>query len=279
MTTDELERDLKTLAEPQPDDEGLRLAIRATLVEQLQGRRKGIRRRTRLVFGAAALAAATAAAAIVALVGFGGSGGPSAANAAILARVVHSMSPPANMIVHVKETGVQADGTPVAAEWWQETNAPYAMRLIKGAVGGEHEGATDGTTTCSLYDPGTNTIYQHTNCASSGLIDPVESARAALRSGTAQVAGTVTIDGQSLYKIELPNGVIGYFDQTDYRPVYLDNPQGDGSVVRTHVLAYEELPLTPENEKLLSLTAQHPDARVETSAAPTKVETGAAPAK
>ena len=40
MTTDELERDLKTLAEPQADDERLRLAIRATLGEQLQARPK-----------------------------------------------------------------------------------------------------------------------------------------------------------------------------------------------------------------------------------------------
>jgi len=180
------------------------------------------------------------------------------------------MSPPANLIVHVKETGVQPDGTPVAVEWWQATNPPYAMRLIKGAAGSEHEGATNGTTTCSLYDPDTNTISQHTNCQSSKLIDPVETARAELANGTANVAGTVTIDGQALYKIELGNGVVGYFDQTDYRPVHLDNPQRDGSVVRTHVLAYQELPLTPENEKLLSLTAQHPDARVETSPVPAK---------
>ena len=34
MTTDELERDLKTLAEPQEADERLRLAIRAQLGER-----------------------------------------------------------------------------------------------------------------------------------------------------------------------------------------------------------------------------------------------------
>ena len=267
MTTDELERDLTTLAGPRPEDERLRLAMRATLGERLQRRTQG-RRRARLVLGAGAVAAATLAA-VVSLFGTGGSSGPSAADAAILAHVTRAISPPADMIVHVAETGVNPDGSPVAAEWWQETNPPYAMRLIKGIVGSEHEGATDGTT-CSLYDPRTNTIYQHTDCKSATLIDPIETVRAELRSGTAQVAGTVTIDNQSLYKIELPNGVVGYFDQTDYRPVFLDNPQGDGSVVRTHVLAYEELPLTPENEKLLSLTAQHPDARVQTSAAPNK---------
>ena len=280
MTTDELERDLKTLAEPRVDDERLRLAIRATLGEQLLRRPKG-RRRTRLLLGAVAVTAATLAAAAVALVGAGGSG-PSSANAAILAHVVRTISPPANIVVHVKEAGVQQDGTQVAAEWWQETNPPYAIRLIKGATGRQAdskgttagqqvESAADGTT-LSQYDPGTNTIYQRPDSASPTLIDPIESVRAALANGTGQVAGTVTIDGRSLYEIELPGGVVGYFDRTDYRPAYLDNPQRDGSVVRTRVITYEELPITPANELLLSVTAQHPRASVETGPppAPTK---------
>jgi len=268
MTTDELERDLKTLAEPRADDVPLRLTVRATLDVQLH-RQPEVRRRRRLVVGSAALATATAVAASVTLVGTGGSGGPSPANAAIIAHVARAMSPPANLIVHVKETGVQPDGTPVAVEWWQQTNPPHAVRVSKGFAGQQHEGAADGTTS-SLYDAGTNTIYQHPNSKPPKLIDPVETVRADLANGGANVAGTVTIDGQPLYRIVLPNGVVGYFDQTDYRPVYLDNPQADGNVVRTHVLTYEELPLTPENEKLLSLTAQHPDARTETSAAPAK---------
>ena len=276
MTTDELERDLTTLAEPQADDEHLRLAIRATLGEQLQAR-PTTRRRTRLLLGSAAVAAATLAAAAVALIGTGGAG-PSPANAAILAHVVRAISPPANLIVHVKEAGVQHDGTQVAAEWWQETNPPYAIRLIKGSAG-QHvdakgnaggqqvESAADGTT-FSQYDAGTNTIYERPDSTSPTLIDPIETVRAALTNGTAQVAGTVTIDGRSLYKIELPDGVVGYFDRSDYRPVYLDNPQRDGSVVRTRVITYEELSITPENDTLLSITAQHPRASVDTGSAP-----------
>ena len=124
MTTDQLERDLTSLAEPHADDDRLRLSIRATLREQV---RPAPRRRTRLAFGFGAIAAATVAAAIVALIGTGGS-----SDAAILAHVVHASSPPANLVVHLKETGTQPDGTQVSAEWWQETNAPYAMRLIKG---------------------------------------------------------------------------------------------------------------------------------------------------
>jgi hypothetical protein len=258
MTTDALERDLETLAEPRLEDEHLRLAIRATLGEQLHGRPK-IRRRTRLLSGSAAVAAATLAATAVVLIGTG-SGGPSSANAAILAHVVRASSPPANMIVHVKEIGVQ-DGTQVTAEWWQETNAPYAMRLIKGPVSQEVESAADGTT-FSQYDAATNTIYQQADAKTPTLVDPIETLRAGLANGTAQVAGTVTIDGGSFYKLELPSGVVGYFDRTDYRPAYIDNPQRGGSVVRTRVVAYEELPTTPQNDRLLTIAAQHPDARV-----------------
>jgi hypothetical protein len=90
------------------------------------------------------------------------------------------------------------------------------------------------------------------------LIDPISTVRQELAHGSAQVAGTVTIDGASLYRIDLPNGVVGYFDRTDYRPMYVDNPQRDGSVVRMRVITYEQLSMTPENEKLLSITAQHP---------------------
>jgi len=273
MTTDELERDLKTLADPRPHDEHMRLAIRAELGGRLH-HRPTTRRRTRLLFGSAGIAGAAVAATLVVVMATGGSGGTASANAAVLAHVVRASNPPANMIVHVKEIGVE-DGTQVSAEWWQETNPPFAMRLIKGPVAGLIESAADGTSS-SQYDPATNTIYQQQDSRSPNLIDPIETLRAGLADGTAQVAGTVTIDGRTLYKLELPNGVVGYFDRTDYRPMYVDNPQRDGGgVVRTRVVAYDELPLTAGNEKLLSVSAQHPGARVATGKppAPTKPPT------
>jgi hypothetical protein len=262
MTTDELERDLTTLAAPQQADERLRLAIRAQLSEQLQARPRR-RLRTRLAFGAAAVAAAAIAVAIVALIGTGGSRGLAPADAAIIQHAIRAITPPANSIVHVKEIGVQ-NGTPVAAEWWQQTSPPYANRVTKGPVGRQGEAADNGTTSFQ-YDASANTIYESPDSSPATLIDPISIVRDRLESGTAQVAGTVTIDGTSLYKIDLPNGVVGYFDRTDYRPMYLDNPQGDGSVVRARVVTYEQLPMTPENEKLLSITAQHPTAPVETN--------------
>ena len=87
MTTDELERDLKTLAEPQDADERLRLAIRAQLGERPQVRPRR-RIRTRLAFGAAA--ASAVAVASVALIGTGGSGGPASADAAIIQHAIRA---------------------------------------------------------------------------------------------------------------------------------------------------------------------------------------------
>jgi hypothetical protein len=280
MTTDQLERDLKTLAEPQETDERLRLAIRAQLADRRQVHPRR-RFRTRLALAGAAVSAAAVAVTIVTLIGTGGSGGLASADAAIIHHAIGAITSPANVIVHVKETGTQ-DGTSVGAEWWQQTSPPYAIRLIKGPADGQSEGANpvvkspaghaseaaDDGTTSSWYDASTNTIYQRPDSSSPSLIDPLSTVREQLTSGSARVAGTVTIDALSLYKIELPNGVVGYFDRTDYRPVYVDNPQRDGSVVRTRVVTYEELPMTPENEQLLSITAQHPRASVDTN--PTK---------
>jgi len=154
-----------------------------------------------VAIGSAALGAATAAVAIVALIGTGGSGGPSSANAAVLAYVARAMSPPANLIVHVKEAGVQPVGTPVSVEWWQETNPPYVIRIIKGTSGQLHEGAREGAINYS-YDAGTKTIYQQPSSKAPTLVDPVETVRAELTTGTAKVAGTVTINGPARHTDE-----------------------------------------------------------------------------
>jgi hypothetical protein len=211
----------------------------------------------------AAVSTAVAAAAFVALIGTGGSTGLSPAEAAIIRNAARGITLPANGIVHVKETGMQ-NGAPVTVEWWQQTSPPYALRLIKSRAGQQTEGADDGTTSFQ-YDAGANTILESPATAPPALVDPLSVVREQLANGSARVAGTETIDGASLYKIELPTGVVGYFDRTDYRPMYVDNPQRDGTVVRTQVVTYEELPMTPENATLLSITAHYPDARVDTN--------------
>jgi hypothetical protein len=268
MTTEEIERDLEMLAAPREGEEGLRLAIRASLGEQMLVRPRRRFTPTRGL-GWAAVAASAIAAAIVS-VGWpgGGSGGPAVADAAIIHHALRAITSPANVIVHVKETGVQ-DGTPISAEWWQQTSPPHALRMIKRGVEQEAEGADDGTTSFR-YDASSNTVIETPASSAPALVDPMVGVREQLARGGAQVAGTAKIDGTNLYKIELPTGVVGYFDTTDFRPIYLDNPQGDGSVVRTRVVTYEELPMNAANARLLRVTAQHPDARVRTRSAPVK---------
>jgi hypothetical protein len=202
--------------------------------------------------------------AIVSLGWPGGSAGPSTADAAIIRHAAQALTSPGNEIVHVKETGVD-DGTPVSAEWWQQTSRPHALRMIKGPVGQQTEAAADGTTSFQ-YDAATNTVLETSVSSAPALVDPIAGVREQLAHGRAQVAGTAMIDGTKTYELDLPSALVAYVDTADYRPLYLDNPQRDGSVVRTRVVTYEELPMTPDNAKLLSLTAQHPDARVETNA-------------
>jgi hypothetical protein len=262
MTTEELERDLELLATPREGDERLRVTIRARLGEQ---RLVPDRRRQRAWIGVAAAAIAG-----VLAVGWpgGGSAGPPAADAAIVRHALQAITAPDNAIVHVKETGVQ-NGTPISVEWWQQTRPPHALRMIKGAAGRQVEAGNDGTTAYQ-YDAATNTVIETPSSSAPTLVDPIESVRDQLARGGAQVAGKATIDGIAMYKIELPTGAIAYFDTTDFRPTYVDNPQGDGSVVRTRVEAYEELPTSPADAQLLSVSAQHPDARVHTRSAPVK---------
>jgi len=153
------------------------------------------------------------------------------------------------------------NGTTVLGETWQETSLPCASRGLKGPSGHTGEFADDGTSSFE-YDPATNTISKQPDSSHPAFADPVAQVRQELAHGQAEETGTVTIGGVSLYRIELPHGLVGYFDTVDYLPRYLDDPQRDGSVVRLRVAAYEYLAMTPTNRALVSITAQHPRAQV-----------------
>jgi len=267
-----VERDLTALAEPREEDERLRLVLRAQLAAGLRPRVRRRRRQSmRIAFGAALATATAAVIALVVLAGSAGSGGPAAADAAVIHHALTAVTGPANAIVHEKVVGVQ-NGVPVEAEWWQEISPPYANVVIKGPVGHEGEIGDDGTTSFE-YDPRANTITEQQDSSPPTPIDPVSQIRQELAGGQAQVAGRVVIAGASLYKIDLPDGLIAYVDPSNYRPQYLDDPQRNGSVVRLRVATLEYLPMTASNRALLSVTAQHPTARIDTN------PTDAAPGK
>jgi hypothetical protein len=264
-----LERDLWALAEPRAEDELIRVVVRQQLVTQLRPRPRR-RLSLRMAIGSAAIAAAAAALAVVALVATNGTSGPSVADAAIIHHALRAVTPPANKILHVEVVGTQS-GMTVVGETWEQTSPPHAFRGIKGAVGHQSEFADNGTASFQ-YDPRTNTISESPDSSPPTFSDPIWQVRQELASGQAQVAGTVVIGGAPMYKVDLPHGLVGYFDESNYRPRYLDDPQRDGTVVRLRVVAYEYLPMTGANRALLSITAQHPTARIDTGArvGPTK---------
>jgi hypothetical protein len=249
-----LERDLRQLAAPQADDEQIRRAVRTQLEVRIRPARR--RRVSRRIAVAATAVSAAAAAVLVLVVGTNGSGGPTAADAAIIRHALTAVTPPAGDILHTKVTGVHG-GVTFVNEVWRQTAPPYAGRAIKD----QEEFSINGTTE-SDYDPATNTIYEHRNPVSHRpFTDPVAKIRQELASGQAQVNGTVVIDGASLYEVDMPEGEVGYFDTRTYALRYVDVPQ----VGRLHVVVYEDLPMTPANQALLSVTAQHPSARIDTN--------------
>jgi hypothetical protein len=235
-----------------------RQALRKQLVGRLRPRPRQ-RLRMRIFAGVSAVSAA-AAVALLALAGSTGSGGPAAADAAIIHHALRAVTPPAGEILHTKVVGTQ-NGVTFTAEVWRQTAPPYAGRAIKDQV----EFSDNGTTSFE-YDPASNTIYERPDSSPRPAPnDPVAQVRQELASGQAQVDGTVVIDGTSLYKIDLPRGFVGYFDTSNYAPRYVDAPQRDGTVVRFRVEVYEYLPMTSANQGLLSVTAEHPGARIDTN--------------
>lgn len=266
MTNDErlqlLERDLRALAAAEPDDDQFRLALRERLAPTPLPSAPS-RLSLRFTLSAAAALVAAAAAIVIAFVGIGGSGGPSAAEAAILHRTLAAVTGPANMILHVKTVDVQG-GTEFVGEWWQQSSPPYASRGLKGPIGHLGEFADDGTTSF-FYDAATDTIYEHPDGGPATFTDPVSLIRQQLADGRAHLAGSTVVDAESLYEIELEGGVTAYVDKTSYTPRYLDEPQRNGRTLRLRVVAYEYLPATPQNLKLLTITAGHAGAHVDTN--------------
>jgi hypothetical protein len=185
MTTDQLERDLKTLAEPRAGDERLRLAIRATLGEQLQERPKR-RQRTRLVRFEAPLADAierdlrprrshriskrvvrlSLTAAVAAGVALGAlslvtGNGPSA-----VARAAAALQLTDGTILHmdmtVDQPGSGGTSSSFREETWQEASAPFAFRSVRTQNGVRIDVVSRADGSSEFYDATTNTVYSIT---------------------------------------------------------------------------------------------------------------------
>jgi hypothetical protein len=210
--------------------------------------------------------AAGAAVAIV-LAGGGVSGsGTATADAAIIHHASAAFAAPPNEIFHSK---LQGDG--FVAESWQLTSAPYSYLQGKGPIGAAPYASNDGTTT-AYYDPTTNTIHQTRSTKSTKPTapdNPLAEIRHEVHDGRARVLTTATVDGTATYEIQLADkdgfdaqSLIVYVDRGSYRPIEIADPQRNGTTVRLQVVAFEYLPTTFTNLRLLSLTARYPSAQV-----------------
>ena len=83
-----------------------------------------------------------------------------------------------------------------------------------------------------------------------------------LRSGSAVEDGRLEIDGREVIRFVSRDGRQRYLiDARTYAPIEW-HTSGDGGSVTLRFPTYEELPRSEANEALLSLTAQHPGARI-----------------
>jgi hypothetical protein len=212
----------------------------------------------------AAPSAALAAAALLVTGVFSGSAA-GIADAAIIHRIDAALKPSPNMIFHLAVIGNGFE-----SQRWQMTSPPYSSLGYKGQVGGTKSEQASSGTTVSWWDSATNTIHEQVDATpQQPFDDPLAQVRSELSAGRARVLGRATVDGRPTYEIQFGRkgqfdtvSSVGYVDQTTYRPLLLVAPQHDGSIVRLHVTAFDYLPRTEANMRLLSLSARHPSARV-----------------
>lgn len=262
---DELELITKLRSHVEPPDPRRTARARQTLTREFE---RGPSRAERWpwfrpVVAALVVVPAVALAGLLAT-GVTGGSGPSNADAAIVRRAKAALTPPRNVIFHTEVVGGGFE-----AQTWELTRPPYSMLAFKGPIGARTaEEATNGSTV-SWWNPATNTIDQEVARKPVFFDDPLARVKAELRAGQARVVGAATVDGRPTYKIQFAaqgqfnsQSLVAYVDKTTYRPLLLVDPQRNGSIVRLKVTAFEYLPATRANLRLLSLTARHPGATV-----------------
>jgi hypothetical protein len=224
------------------------------------------RPRWRLQLGAAG-ATGVAAAALGLLLTGGGAAAPPAAEASILHHVARALKAQSGTVLRESALVTPAGERARRFELWAQIGGSGAYRVIKDG----HEGSFDGSH-FSNYIAATNTITTSPVEAqqagrSHAPADYAAALRALVASGQAKVAGTATVDGVAAYRLivggeygGLVPGSSAYVAQGSYRPLEIDYDYHGGETVT--FTAYEYLPATSANLSLLSVTAQHPAARV-----------------
>jgi hypothetical protein len=198
----------------------------------------------------------------------------------VVERATAALTSREGAVLHV--VALSSDGaTSSRIEVWQQTRPPYDQRLIMSAGKRQYEFATvDGSR--RIYDPSTNTIISAPRVdadakqlppGKAGASEPGEKPidaggnpfrgkiLALLESGKAKEAGQVTIDGRQAIRIVSTGRELELLvDARSYEPVEW-RFTANGIRTTTRFPTYEHL--GPESLASLSLTAQHPDARID----------------
>jgi hypothetical protein len=181
------------------------------------------------------------------------------ARAGVMQRLLAAVAAPPGVIVHARLT--VAVGVSASSEFWQLTSPPFSSRGIKRSASAVGEFADTGQESLS-YDSSTNTITERADRAAAQFTNVFALVHAALASGDARLLGTTVVGGVNVYKVALADGGTGFFRTDTSAPVRLELPSRTGEIISYRVQTFEYLPASPGNLKLLSLTVQHPSARV-----------------
>jgi hypothetical protein len=242
------------------------------------------RRPRRLALRVAVVGVAAAAVALGVLSTLPG-GGASAVERAQAALTVET-----GTILHVDMLGRQVNPDGSVATWedesWQLEERPFARRQVETSSNAPRAETTLVDGVQQLYDAATNTIYttppqlpsaevvvgaktlgkrlkqkRQAQPAEEPFRDEIVSL---LRSGDAREDGRETVDGREAVRLVGADGHTTYLvDAATYAPIRLVTVNG-GATTTLSFRVYELLD-AGGNEALVSLQAQHPDARVDAS--------------
>jgi hypothetical protein len=240
-----------------------RTRLRAAVAADLRRRRTS---RWAIRLGAPALAVGAAVAAAVVLLAGGTT--VSSADAAVLHRVVGALTAPTGTLLHERALVTLAGQTPATYELWQDSNSPYAYRVLKFG----HEAAWNGTEFVT-YDAGSNSLYvQPGDAGARGPDDAAAQLRSLVAAGNATIAEQTIFHGVPAYKLIVSGAQANYLNGTvyvaraDYRPLEIrttaqTGPSGAPIAETIDYQTYEYVPSTVASRAELDIAAQHPGAR------------------
>jgi hypothetical protein len=244
----------------------------------------------------AATVAAAAAVALAVVVIDGGTPAVQSASAKTISGALRAVTAPTGSILHIDATTTQITAGHPTYIWeqpvYEQVSPPYRTRTVEKRLPGTPAG-TEGVIGMGIveqvYDPTNNTIYVPavpkptpqpgaqtlTPAQEQRLYEPymaqyIRSLRAKLASGAARVDGRATVHGRAAIKIRFAHSDEVDYVAADGSYVPIETIQGNPSTADGQLInvfhTFEYLPMA-DNAGLLSLTAQHPTARVNRSLA------------